>query len=81
MPIPKTKLHSLLQQKAEPEVDSELSSRLFDILMEETNKAGYIHYEISNLCKPGSMPVQNSSYWKGAHDWGVGPAAHSYNEV
>jgi oxygen-independent coproporphyrinogen-3 oxidase len=77
----KTKLYSLLQQKAEPEVDSELSSRLFDILMEETSKAGYMHYEISNFCKPGSMAVHNSSYWKGAHYLGVGPAAHSYNEV
>ncbi|HXB39536.1 MAG TPA: radical SAM family heme chaperone HemW [Bacteroidia bacterium] len=77
----KTKLHDQLQKKAEPEVDTELSSRLFDILMEEMQKHGYEHYEISNFCKPGFMAVHNSSYWKGAHYLGVGPAAHSYNGV
>ena len=77
----KTKLSSLLQQKSEPEVDSALSSRLFDILMAETAKHGFEHYEISNFCKPGFMAVHNSSYWKGAHYLGVGPAAHSYNGV
>jgi oxygen-independent coproporphyrinogen-3 oxidase len=75
----KTKLNSLLQKKEEAEVDTELSSRLFDILMEETQNHGYEHYEISNFCKPGFMAVHNSSYWKGAHYLGVGPAAHSYN--
>ncbi|MGZ3863650.1 MAG: radical SAM family heme chaperone HemW [Bacteroidia bacterium] len=75
----KTKLNHLLQQKAEPEVDSALSSKLFDILMEETAKHGYEHYEISNFCQPGFMAAHNSSYWKGAHYLGVGPAAHSYN--
>jgi oxygen-independent coproporphyrinogen III oxidase len=77
----KTKLNHLLQQKAEPEIDSELSSRLFDILMEETAKNSFEHYEISNFCKPGSMAVHNSSYWKDAHYLGVGPAAHSYNGI
>ncbi|MGZ3903160.1 MAG: coproporphyrinogen-III oxidase family protein, partial [Bacteroidia bacterium] len=77
----KTKLNHLLQQKAEPEVDSALSAKLFDILMQETAKHGYEHYEISNFCKPGFMAVHNSSYWKGAHYSGVGPAAHSYNGV
>jgi oxygen-independent coproporphyrinogen III oxidase len=68
----RTKLHNELQKKLEPEVDSELSAKQFDVLMEETAKAGFIHYEISNFCKPGFMAVHNSSYWKG-------PAAHSYN--
>jgi oxygen-independent coproporphyrinogen III oxidase len=27
------------------------------------------------------MAVHNSSYWKGAHYLGVGPAAHSYNGI
>lgn len=77
----KTKLNHLLQQRTEPEVDSALSSHLFDILMEETAKQGYEHYEISNFCKPGFMAVHNSSYWRGAHYLGVGPAAHSYNGI
>jgi oxygen-independent coproporphyrinogen III oxidase len=75
----RTRLNNLLQKKQEPEVDSELSARLFDILMEETEKQGYQHYEISNFCKPGFMAVHNSSYWRGEAYIGVGPAAHSFN--
>lgn len=75
----KTKLQHLLQRNEEPEIDSELSARSFDILMEETEKHGYEHYEISNFCKPGFMAVHNSNYWRGAHYFGVGPSAHSYN--
>ncbi len=75
----KNKLHDLLQKKQEPEVDSELSSRLFDILMEESARAGFEHYEISNFCKPGSMAVHNSNYWRGEPYLGIGPSAHSYN--
>jgi len=77
----KTKLSNLLEQKKEPEIDSELSARLFDILMEESEKAGYKHYEISNFCKPGFVAVHNSSYWRGEYYLGVGPSAHSYNGV
>jgi len=75
----KTLLHHLLQKKQEQEVDTELSARLFDVLMEETARAGFEHYEISNFCKPGFMAVHNSSYWRGEPYLGVGPAAHSYN--
>lgn len=75
----KTKLFNQLQKGEEPEVDTDLSARLFDILMEETAKAGFEHYEISNFCKPGFMAVHNSNYWRGESYLGVGPAAHSYN--
>jgi oxygen-independent coproporphyrinogen-3 oxidase len=75
----KTKLNNLLEKKAEPEVDSDLSARLFDILMEETARLGYDHYEISNFAKPGFMAVHNSNYWRGVPYLGVGPAAHSFN--
>lgn len=75
----KTKLKHLMQKGEEQEVDTELSAALFDILMEETAKAGYEQYEISNFSKPGFMAVHNSNYWRGQHYLGVGPAAHSFN--
>lgn len=75
----KNKLHDLFQKKQEPEVDSELSALLFDILMEETAKEGFEHYEISNFCKPGFRAVHNSNYWRGEFYLGIGPSAHSYN--
>jgi len=75
----KTQLDHLIRAKKEKEIDSETSAQLFNILMEETEKNGFVHYEISNFCKPGFMAVHNSNYWKGAHYLGVGPSAHSYN--
>lgn len=77
----RTRLFNQVRQQIEPAVDSALSAKLFDILMEETAKHGYEHYEISNFCKPGFMAVHNSSYWRGDHYLGLGPGAHSYNGI
>src|ERR1035437_1360587 len=77
----KTQLGHLIKAKKEKEIDAETCVQLFNILMEETEKHGFIHYEISNFCQPGFMAEHNSSYWKGAHYLGVGPSAHSYNGV
>jgi oxygen-independent coproporphyrinogen-3 oxidase len=75
----KTQLGHLVKAKKENDVDSEISAQLFNVLMEETEKKGFVHYEISNFCRPGFMALHNSNYWKGAHYLGVGPSAHSYN--
>jgi oxygen-independent coproporphyrinogen-3 oxidase len=77
----RTQLQHLIKEKKEKEVDSEMSSQLFDILIEETEKNGFTQYEISNFCKPGFMAEHNSNYWRGLSYLGVGPSAHSYNGV
>ncbi len=77
----RTQLQHLIKEKKEKDVDSEMSSQLFDVLIEETEKNGFNQYEISNFCKPGFMAEHNSNYWKGLSYLGVGPSAHSYNGV
>jgi oxygen-independent coproporphyrinogen-3 oxidase len=77
----RTQLQHLIKEKKEKEVDSELSAQLFDMLIEETEKAGFTQYEISNFCKPGFPAAHNSNYWKGLWYLGIGPSAHSYNGV
>jgi len=77
----RTQLQHLIKEKKEKEVDSEMSSQLFDILIEEIERNGFNQYEISNFCKPGFMAEHNSNYWKGLSYLGVGPSAHSYNGV
>ncbi len=62
-------------------MDDEDSKKQFDLLRKFTLQAGYIHYEISNLAKPGYHSRHNSSYWLGNEYLGLGPSAHSYNKI
>ncbi len=69
----------MLEKGQLKEVDEELSVSLFNILIEKAEKAGYIHYEISNFGKPGFFSLHNSNYWKQVNYVGFGPSAHSFN--
>lgn len=76
-----TALWKLREQHQVKEVDEDLSVLLFKTLIEELNKAGYQHYEISNFCLPGMHSRHNSSYWTGKKYLGCGPSAHSFNSL
>jgi oxygen-independent coproporphyrinogen III oxidase len=69
----------MLEKGAINEIDEEESSALFNILIEKSEKAGFIHYEISNFGKPGFFSRHNSNYWKQVNYLGIGPSAHSFN--
>lgn len=62
-----------------PEVDEEESIAEFNMLIEKTESAGFIQYEISNFGKPGYFSVHNTNYWKQVPYLGLGPSAHSFN--
>lgn len=63
--------------------EDELSVKMYELLMEKLEKAGYEHYEISNFAlkkELGSYRSRhNSSYWQGIPYLGIGAAAHSYD--
>lgn len=76
---PKTALaHQVKKGTARP-VEDEHAARQFEFLVEQTTRAGYEHYEISNFAKPGWHSRHNSSYWQGKKYLGIGPSAHSFN--
>lgn len=60
-------------------LDDDFASEQFDMLVENLEKNGYEHYEISNFALPGFYSKHNSNYWKQKKYLGVGPGAHSYN--
>jgi oxygen-independent coproporphyrinogen III oxidase len=62
-----------------PPVPDEVCIEQFQVLLEETSKAGYEHYEISNFCQPGHYSRHNTSYWFSKQYLGFGPSATSYN--
>jgi len=78
---PKTALEKFIRQGTCPDVSGSESWAHFSMLVEETEKQGYIQYEISSFGKPNYFSKHNSSYWKGATYIGIGPGAHSYDKT
>lgn len=74
-----TLLWKMVGEGALKEADEELSLAMYEYLMEATEKAGLVHYEISNFCRPGWHSRHNSSYWTQEAYIGLGPGAHSYD--
>lgn len=74
-----TSLWKMKEQGIVSEMDEEVSAAMYAMLVEMLVKAGYVHYEISNFCRPGMESRHNSSYWKGIPYIGCGAAAHSYD--
>jgi oxygen-independent coproporphyrinogen-3 oxidase len=74
-----TRFQKMLEKGIFNEIDEEESAALFNILIEKSDKAGFLHYEISNFGKPGYFSIHNSNYWKQVNYIGVGPSAHSFN--
>lgn len=78
---PKTALEKFIRQGTCPDISESESWAHFTMLVEETEKHGYIQYEISSFGKPGYFSKHNSSYWKGATYIGIGPGAHSFDKT
>ncbi len=76
---PKTALNTLINKGKMKAVDEEQSIRHFKILLEESGRRDYIHYEISNFAREGYYSKHNSIYWLGGKYIGLGPSAHSFN--
>ncbi|NVO19801.1 MAG: radical SAM family heme chaperone HemW [Bacteroidetes bacterium] len=75
----KTPMAVMIRKGNMPNVDDALQAQHFRILTDLLEAHGYLHYEISNFCKPGKFSKHNTSYWKGVSYLGLGPSAHSYN--
>ena len=75
----KTALESFIKKGTYPPIDEELALEHFNHLITETDKQGFVQYEISNFGKPDYFSKHNTSYWQGKSYLGIGPSAHSFN--
>jgi oxygen-independent coproporphyrinogen-3 oxidase len=76
---PNTRLQKDIDLGKIPEIDEEKQARHFEMLQEYAVENNWMHYEISNLCKPGFEAKHNSNYWENKPYLGLGPSAHSYD--
>jgi len=74
-----TPLADHIRKGIQPRPDEDLAAEMYELMLERATKAGYEHYEISNLCLPGYTSRHNSKYWIGSPYYGFGCSAHSYD--
>jgi len=75
----KTALYSFIKNGKVPPLDESVALDHFNVLVAESEKQGFVHYEISNFGKPANFSKHNMSYWLGEKYIGIGPSAHSFN--
>jgi len=74
----KTALNTFIKKGKYPPIDEEKALAHFKILVKETQKQGFVQYEISNFGRPDYFSKHNTSYWLSKLYMGIGPSAHSY---
>jgi oxygen-independent coproporphyrinogen III oxidase len=74
-----TPLAEHLKRGLQPLPDEDLAGEMYEWMLARAEAAGYEHYEISNLCRPGFASQHNTKYWTGAPYLGFGCSAHSYD--
>jgi oxygen-independent coproporphyrinogen-3 oxidase len=60
-------------------IDDELTVEMYFALMDEAERRGFEHYEISNWARPGFESRHNLKYWIGAPYWAFGVSAAGYD--
>jgi oxygen-independent coproporphyrinogen III oxidase len=60
-------------------IDEELTVEMYFALMDEAERFGFEHYEISNWARPGCSSRHNLKYWTGAPYWAFGVSAAGYD--
>ena len=74
-----TPLAEHIRRGIQPQPDDDLAGVMYEWMLEQAVAAGYLHYEISNLCRPGFHSRHNVKYWTAAPYYGFGCSAHSYD--
>ena len=74
-----TPLAEHIRRGVQPVPDDDLAGVMYEWMLECATKAGYQHYEISNLCRTGFHSRHNMKYWTAEPYYGFGCSAHSYD--
>ncbi|MEG0068547.1 radical SAM family heme chaperone HemW [Cetobacterium sp.] len=73
-----TEFFTKLEKGEYKETDNDLEASMYELIIDEAEKQGYIQYEISNFCLPGKRALHNTKYWKNEEYLGIGLGASGY---
>lgn len=73
-----TDFFAKLEAEIYKETDNDLEASMYELIIDEAKKNGYIHYEISNFCLPEKRAIHNTKYWKNEEYLGIGIGASGY---
>lgn len=73
-----TDFFAKLESGVYKETDNDLEASMYELIIDEAEKHGYIHYEISNFCLPEKRAIHNTKYWKNEEYLGIGIGASGY---
>ena len=73
-----TALTKMLEDGQIEAIDEDTENAMYDMLCDQLQQAGFVHYEVSNFALPGYEAKHNSAYWDHTPYIGIGAGAHSY---
>lgn len=72
------KFWSLREKGALTPISEDCELHMYEDAIDRLTTAGFVHYEVSNFCRPGDQCVHNQTYWQGRPWWAFGPGAARY---
>jgi oxygen-independent coproporphyrinogen-3 oxidase len=78
---PNSALSQAVQQKKYVLPTEETVLNQYNSLKSFAKSNRFLHYEISNFCKPDQFSRHNTAYWQNKPYLGLGTAAHSFNQT
>lgn len=75
---PGTPFYNMVKDGIMAETSPAADRRMYSVALDELEKAGYIHYEISNSALPHKECRHNLKYWRFSDYLGFGASAHSF---
>lgn len=55
--------NTVFGKKGMTALDEDIEADMYELIVSTLEKNGYLHYEVSNFCKPGQGSLHNMGYW------------------